>query len=66
MFYPVEAFEDGGILLALQLSARLFYFSNETKAIREIKKESNYTDSNLILHSPYCFTQILSDGKYEG
>ncbi|KAL1547632.1 putative F-box protein [Salvia divinorum] len=52
MLYPVKAFEDGGVLLALYPSARLFYYSNETKAIQDIKKERNYDYSNLVIHCP--------------
>ncbi|KAL1547551.1 putative F-box protein [Salvia divinorum] len=52
MLYPVKAFEDGGVLLALHTSARLFYYSNETKAIQEIKKENDYGDSNLVIYCP--------------
>ncbi|XP_047943236.1 F-box protein CPR1-like [Salvia hispanica] len=50
--YPVKAFKDGGILLALHLSARLFYYSDTTKDIREIKKERNHARSNLVIHNP--------------
>ncbi|XP_047947021.1 putative F-box protein At2g02030 [Salvia hispanica] len=52
MLYPVKAFEDGGVLLALHPSARLFYYSNETKDIQQIKKKRNYDDSNLVIHCP--------------
>ncbi|XP_042056536.1 F-box protein At5g49610-like [Salvia splendens] len=51
MLYPVKAFKDGGILLALLESARLFYYSGTTKVIREIKKERNHASSNLVIHS---------------
>ncbi|XP_047947037.1 F-box/kelch-repeat protein At3g06240-like [Salvia hispanica] len=50
--YPVKAFEDGGVLLALERSSRLFYYSNVTKAIQEIKKERNHNSSNIVIHSP--------------
>ena len=50
--YPVKTFEDGGILLAMHQSARLFYYSNATKAIQVIKKERNHDSSNLVIHSP--------------
>ncbi|XP_047946913.1 F-box protein CPR1-like [Salvia hispanica] len=52
MLYPVKAFKDGGILLALGTSARLFYYSDATKVIQEIKKERNHASSNLVIHSP--------------
>ncbi|XP_042056523.1 F-box/kelch-repeat protein At3g06240-like [Salvia splendens] len=50
--YAVKAFEDGGVLLALERSSRLFYYSKVTKAIQEIKKERNHDSSKLVFHSP--------------
>ncbi|KAL1548090.1 F-box protein-like protein [Salvia divinorum] len=56
MLYPIKAFKDGGLILALHVSARLFYYSGTTKVVEEIKKERNHASSNLVIHSPSFVT----------
>ncbi|XP_047946972.1 F-box protein At5g49610-like [Salvia hispanica] len=52
--YPIKALQDGGILLSLDKSARLFYYPNDaTKPMRQIANaEIYYDDSNLVIYSP--------------
>ncbi|XP_047946979.1 putative F-box protein At4g09190 [Salvia hispanica] len=52
--YPVKALQDGGILLSLDKSARIFYYPNvATKPIRQIANaQIYYDDSNLVIYSP--------------